>query len=299
MDEIRAVRRESDTGLSAPLELADGYDYADIRSDSGLLRLDDDFLKYLGARDADLKFRLREWRSGLGDGSLPAQSTLRLTIARHFEGFVARLFGIEAEALAAQTRSHDVIMAFKKEFVLRRARRYRGEEGLEFGELKAWLKTVLANEGFATKDQEWVTARLGMDWLLGETRRAEEIARLTRLCALCLAEPDAADLVSGWQSFRLPQRIDPSRLVPLNRVMTKDRLLVQGAPDSALCRRDGFHLTDTRMDVRGASRGALLPLLSRSRGGLLFQGLPREKGGSRRRIQGRRLRRRPGRLSVG
>ncbi|AWP22097.1 pyridine nucleotide-disulfide oxidoreductase [Acidiferrobacter sp. SPIII_3] len=281
MDEIRAVRRESDTGLSAPLELADGYDYADIRSDSGLLRLDDDFLKYLGARDADLKSRLREWRSGLGDWSLPVQSTLRLAIARHFEGFVARLFGIEAEveALAAQTRSHDVIMAFKKEFVLRRARRYRGEEGLEFGELKAWLKTVLAKEGFATKDQEWATARLGMGWLVDETRWAEEIARLTRLCALCLTEPDAADMVSGWQSFRLPQHIDPSRLVPLNHVMTNDGLLVQRAPDSTLRRRDGFHLTDTRMDARAVQAEVHYCLYCHDHeGDFCSKGFPEKKG---------------------
>jgi hypothetical protein len=123
-----------------------GLRYRDLFEAPGLQSLDQRFLEYLGVRDAPLHQRLLDYRDS--GGGIPALETSRLLLdaAPHLEGFVAEVFGIE-EALRVSreaTLSHDPVLAFKKEFVLRRARRYRSTGDADFAALNAWLWEQLA-----------------------------------------------------------------------------------------------------------------------------------------------------------
>ncbi len=273
--------KEVDRGAGPLLRLAGGYEYQDLFSDRGLARLDDDFLSYLEGHDAALRPRLCDWRRGRGVLSGQALSALLLPVARHLEAFVARLFDITcaADLLRERTASHDVVMAFKKEFVQRRARRHQGGYASSFAELEVWLGEEARKAGLPSVDREWATARLGMDWLADEARFPEEVGRLTQWCAWILTNPDARRSVADWSSFRLPQRVDPARLVPLDRVAWKGVGEVHGVPEAQGRRRDGFSLTDTRMAARAVQSEAHYCLYCHDHDGdFCSKGFPEKKG---------------------
>ncbi|WP_215861768.1 hypothetical protein, partial [Acidithiobacillus ferriphilus] len=97
------------------------FSYSELFTAAGLLRLDADFLRQLSTQDGGLATSLRAYRDGKQQPlSGQAQSEFLLCLAPHLERFIARLFCVEPEVaeLQARTRSHDVVMDFKKHFVL-------------------------------------------------------------------------------------------------------------------------------------------------------------------------------------
>lgn len=224
-----------------PVKLA-GFTYCDLRDVSGLRRLDDAFLLALEQRDPALRAQLLDYRSCNGTWTPLEVSTLLLAAAPYLEDFIARLFGLNHELAASQaaTLFHDPVMAFKEEFVARRARRVRGG-GEDFAALDAWLRSQLPPD----TDRELAVARFGMALLQTETQNAEAIERLTHWCAAALRDPQAHG-VATWISFKLPHRLDHAKLVPLQRA---DDIRAQ-APAERLRRRDGFTLTDPRGSAR-------------------------------------------------
>ncbi|QFX94569.1 FAD-dependent oxidoreductase [Acidithiobacillus thiooxidans] len=257
-----------------------GFEYKELFTDEGIARLDQEFLDSLNKADSSLAEALHDYRA---QGLLPAskaQSEFLLRLAPHVEQFITRLFALEKEVseLHTQTRSHDVVMEFKKHFVLRRARRYRGEFPETFADLDQWLDSQIRQRAWPDTDREWAISRLGEDWLKDENTHAEEIQRLTQWCALILQDPQAALAVTGWSSFRLPQRVDHEALVPLKKL---DQ--VPGtpfvAPDGTLRRRDSFHLTDLRMDPRSVQSEVHYCLYCHDHDGdFCSRGFPEKKG---------------------
>ncbi len=257
-----------------------GFEYKELFTDEGLSRLDREFLQGLKQTDSALENALQDYRTR---GLVPVskeQSEFLLRLAPHLEKFIARLFVLETEVaeLQTQTRSHDVVMDFKKHFVLRRARRYRSEFPETFADLDQWLDGQIQQRALPAADREWAIARLGEQWLQDETAHAPEILRLTRWCALILQDPQAALAVSGWSSFRLPQRVDHEALVPLKKL---DQLPGSPyvAPDGTLRRRDSFHLTDLRMDSRSVQSEVHYCLYCHDHDGdFCSRGFPEKKG---------------------
>jgi hypothetical protein len=92
--------------------------FADLYEREGLLRIDAAFLGFL---DADLRARVTEARNHPPSGK--AESDLLVALAPHVEDFLARLFGIEAEALALAERHNELapLYSVKRLFVQRRA----------------------------------------------------------------------------------------------------------------------------------------------------------------------------------
>ena len=167
-----------------------GFEYKELFTDEGIARLDQEFLDSLNKADSSLAEALHDYRA---QGLLPAskaQSEFLLRLAPHVEQFITRLFALEKEVseLHTQTRSHDVVMEFKKHFVLRRARRYRGEFPETFADLDQWLDSQIRQRAWPDTDREWAISRLGEDWLKDENTHAEEIQRLTQWCALILQD---------------------------------------------------------------------------------------------------------------
>ncbi|MBU2830412.1 pyridine nucleotide-disulfide oxidoreductase, partial [Acidithiobacillus ferriphilus] len=113
------------------------FEYKELFTAEGLVRLDGEFLRSLAEKDKTLAENLQIYRAAGAQPADKAQSEFLLCLAPHLERFIARLFCVEPEVaeLQARTRSHDVVMDFKKHFVLRRARRYRGEFSESFADL--------------------------------------------------------------------------------------------------------------------------------------------------------------------
>ena len=143
------------------------FEYKELFTSEGLVRLDGEFLRILAEKDQTLVEGLQIYRAAGARPADKAQSEFLLRLAPHLEQFVAQLFhlGSEVAALQARTRSHDVVMAFKKHFVLRRARRYRGEFPESFADLDQWLDSEIRQRGWPLEDREWAIARLGEAWL--------------------------------------------------------------------------------------------------------------------------------------
>ena len=104
------------------LNLADGFRFEDLYCRDGLLRLDALFLASL---DEALRADLDAARAAPDALEPKAESALVLALAPKLEGFLARLFGVEAEAAALSERHTALAPVYrcKRLFVQRRAAR--------------------------------------------------------------------------------------------------------------------------------------------------------------------------------
>ena len=263
-----------------------GFTFAELRTQAGLERLDRLFLERLRAHDVKCHDALLACRHQ--GGGLPAVETSELLLAAAplLDELVAEVFGIQKEMEAArqQTLAHDPVFQFKKEFVLKRARRRlnKKEEIEDFAELDTWLAQALKQAGHddvqgstsATKDtsagmreveqrkerlpgtsgaagtdRELAVARLGQQLLRDETANADAVERLTRWCVRALTAPEGRRAVHGWAGFQMPQPREYHKLVPIVPLPNDPAGRVQGPPEH-FSRRDGFGLTDKRFDAR-------------------------------------------------
>src|SRR5688572_28325369 len=100
-----------------------GFDilFNDLYEREGLLRVDRAFLDFLGEADARLRDKLIASRKNTPGGK--EESDLLVALAPHVEDFLARLFGIEAEARALAARHNELapLYSVKRLFVQRRA----------------------------------------------------------------------------------------------------------------------------------------------------------------------------------
>jgi NADPH-dependent glutamate synthase beta subunit-like oxidoreductase/NAD(P)H-flavin reductase len=255
----------------------EGLSFADLFEVSGLERLDMRFLDRLAQRQPDLRQSLLDYRSAPKPLPPLETSELLLAVARHLEDFIADLFGIAPDLAASReaTLSHDPVMAFKKEFVLRRARRYRKPISRSFAELDGWLAEALADAGIEIRDSELAIARFALGLVADEQANLDPIDMLTQWCVLALNEPEGQAKVRGWTSFKLPQKVDHARLVPLVR---KDPDRMQADP-SQLRQRDGFRLTDPRMSARAVQGEVQYCIYCHDHDGdFCSKGFPEKKG---------------------
>src|SRR5258708_35217486 len=80
------------------MHLGFGISFSDLYEREGLIRVDRAFLGFLEEADKLLRDRLVSSRANPPEKK--AESDLLIALAPHFEDFIARLFGIEAEAAA-------------------------------------------------------------------------------------------------------------------------------------------------------------------------------------------------------
>ena len=229
-----------------------GLDFADLFRPEGIGALDAAFRTALALEDSTVPGQLDQYRASNGALSPVQLSEFLLALAVPLENFIAELFSIEnaVAALCASTLAHDPVWHFKKYFVLRRARRrlMKRDVSESFADLDARLSEHLASRGEASSDRELATARWGQELLQDEAAHAEQIEMLTRWTILALSDPLGQAAVAHWPSFKLPQGLDPTHLLPYQE-LRHDAIRV-AAPPQVLRRRDGFQLTDTRMSAR-------------------------------------------------
>src|SRR5277367_6379004 len=143
---------------AVPGGLGFGFSFAELAEREGLVRLDRLFLEGLGAEDAALHARLMAARAAPDALAVKDESELVVALGPHLDGFVAALFGIEAETLAL-----DPIHACKRLFVQRQAvKKYPDPAGFDGVALRAALEAVigraLTEAVFAERVTAWEAA---------------------------------------------------------------------------------------------------------------------------------------------
>ncbi|MGA8192562.1 MAG: pyridine nucleotide-disulfide oxidoreductase, partial [Acetobacteraceae bacterium] len=148
-----------------PHTLGFGFGFADLASRDGLVLLDRAFLRQLATEDATLHARLLAARAAPDTLAAKDESDLVVALGPHLDGFVAALFGIEAEtlALARETHTLDPIHACKRLFVQRQAvKKYPDPSGFDGDTLRAELEARfgegLTEAAFADHVTEWEQA---------------------------------------------------------------------------------------------------------------------------------------------
>lgn len=230
------------------------FAFADLFQAEGLLRLDQQFLKNLANDSPGLHNDLLAYREESKKFTLVEISELLIACSKILEEFLIQLFGIEnaADAIRAKTLSENPISAFKKSFVLRRAKKLiiKSSTLPSFEHLNKWLNEELQQAPIQTEDKELSIALLSNHYLAHADKYSDQIEKLTEWCTQALATIEGQAYVKGWTSFRLPQRTEYHNLVPTHSI--DDKLERLAYADTHLRFRDGFKLTDPRMTVREA-----------------------------------------------
>ncbi len=239
---------------TAPLGIS-GYTFADLHDPERLASLYDRFCEEVEHADPAL---WREWDAYRRDPDATrpevALSNLLIAMAPHVSGFLTRLFdvGRSKQAIADSTHAQDSLFRFKVDFVRRRVLPLvkGGAHIATSSEDDAILETMLAEgpdgNGRRMQDRELSIAEVGCALLDREKTDAVGAAAamdvLKRWCAARVHDP----AYRGWVIFRFPETLDYWHLVE-TQLNSQNNIL---GPDSRLRRRDGFKLTDARMNPR-------------------------------------------------
>jgi NADPH-dependent glutamate synthase beta subunit-like oxidoreductase/NAD(P)H-flavin reductase len=245
------------TPTSAAASGIPGFDYADLFSPTRLRDLFELWQQRLADADLALHARYVTWRAGAR--LAPAEhSQLLLDVAPHVSRFLGQLFGCtaEQEAMRARTEATRVVTRFKDEFVKRRALK-RTVAAAEQPQAIARGRAVLERLGVAAMqhDDEERVARTVCHLLDHEAQLKkrpvddpELVAARDDLAVLAdwvVARRAALD--GAWIAYHLPHPVDYANLVQLRRPDEKLPELMVG-PEESRRDRDGFKLTDRRMD---------------------------------------------------
>ena len=239
-----AVGATSASRTDAP-RLGFDFSFADLAHRDGLVRLDKQFLGFLASQDAALHERLLTARATADSMPLRDESDLIVALGPHLDGFVAELFAIQAEtaALLDQTLALDPIHACKRLFVQRQAvKKYSDPSGFDSAALRAALEAriggPLTEIGFAKL-------------VAGSEDQPEALDEALRYAAWATLTPEGKDYHRGGTLFRVPHRVDPQHLVPVETI-ERDGVTMLRLPEHDWRHREGFALTDNGMNTQQA-----------------------------------------------
>jgi len=224
-----------------------GFTFQNLAERDGLMRLDQTFLRCLEAAEPALHLRLLAARAA--PDALPAkdESALIIDLGPHLDAFVGELFGTEAEleTLLAETLALDPVHNCKRLFVQRQAvKKYPDPSAFDGPALRLALEArfgrALTEAVFATSVAAW-EADNATD-ALDDALRYASWATLT---------PAGRAAHRADTMFRVPQRVDPMHLVPVETIV-RDGVTMLRLPEHDWRHRDGFALTDHGMSTQGA-----------------------------------------------
>jgi NADPH-dependent glutamate synthase beta subunit-like oxidoreductase/NAD(P)H-flavin reductase len=232
-----------------------GFRFADLNRVRRLAALDKVFRDELRAKDAALADEYEAYRAARGAGYDPlTASNILLKVAPYVGPFVARLFKIEPEydALIRRTLDEARVFEWKKRVLDKRVLKphAKPEEmaACEVGAVEAAYRDVVARRvGETWKiDPERELAETG----LASTDAPEDLAAVVAWARALAFHPALKARAKGWASFKVPETTDYQNLV---RLETDPKLAGRFfGPEDTRRRRDGFKLTDSRMDSRQA-----------------------------------------------
>jgi NADPH-dependent glutamate synthase beta subunit-like oxidoreductase/NAD(P)H-flavin reductase len=217
------------------VKLGFGLRFNDLYERDGLLRVDEAFLGFLSEADRALSEKLQAARQATL--SSKDESELLVALAPHVEDFLARLFGIEAEAQALAARHNELapLYAVKRQFVQRRAMHKAKPE-----ELRDYRPAGI-------RDELEFARQVGA-WLKDEAAHGAELHEAQRYAAWALLTPEGKAAHRRGVLFKAPRKLDFMRLVPVH---TENAGYTRNSLDE-LRHREGFGLTDAGTDLTGA-----------------------------------------------
>ena len=261
----------------------DGFAYADLYDPPALARLSGVFDGFLAGEAPALAASFKAYHACAGEGMTPEDISAVLTDTAPYLGrFVAVLFGIERawDAQRDVMRDEDqIIFRYRTEVLAGVAKRYKGVDvaGFDWPTLVARvavLRDVVRTGARLPDDAEYLSARAGLvaagllpppaDLRAGLGRQAAlfpelsgDDAALLKACDETMTQwahalkVDAArdPLTAQWVLLKEPARTDFDHLVH-HRVNAREGFNTWMAPLHDMRRRDGFKLTDRRMDRR-------------------------------------------------
>jgi NADPH-dependent glutamate synthase beta subunit-like oxidoreductase/NAD(P)H-flavin reductase len=264
------------------LKLAYGLAFEDLYSTEGLVKVDGNFVEYLGAKDKDLAGRLAAARKAPDDMDNKAVSELMLALAPHLDTFCGDLFGIQKElaALKDEYNALDGFFEAKRTWVPKKAMRaYKADEaeGFDGPALEAELAKLLGGEfeqiAFANKVTEWQE---------DAEANADNLDLAMRYAAWATRTEAGKAHAEDMTLFTRPGKMNFDYLVPFSEgewagVATKE--IPEG---KGYYPREGFHLTDKGMDTFGALDEINYCTLCHERDkDSCRSGLPDKKGGKK------------------
>jgi NADPH-dependent glutamate synthase beta subunit-like oxidoreductase/NAD(P)H-flavin reductase len=204
------------------MQLGFGIRFNDLYEREGLLRVDAAFLGFLDEADAALREKLVLARKAAPPGK--GESDLLVALAPHVEDFLARLFGIEAEARALAERHNELapLYSVKRLFVQRRALHK--------------VKPEDAKPGAFHFTTELDFARQVTEWLKDEKSNGPQLEAAARYAAWAALTPEGKEKHRRGVLFKAPRKLDYMKLIP----------------HTELRHREGFALTDPGTDLVGA-----------------------------------------------
>ena len=219
-----------------------GLSFQDLQSREGLVEVDTLYQQIL---PEEVLQTFLQWRRGETSFTAIEESEFQIKLGEYLNTFIAKLFGLENEtdALIERANRYNRLMQFKEQFIQRGAKRYRQAIEGTFAEHHAAL---LEKVGAEDSDPELEAKIANYALSLDAEENAADIEAIHQWGSL--AEKDEAGIarVENWITFKFPARLDFDNLVATEETTFQGIPVKVGA--NPLRQRDGFDLTDARMD---------------------------------------------------
>jgi len=252
MDTVPLAAEELQLGVA-------GFSYSDLYEPDRLRALHQRFDDEVRSEAPEFWARWDAYRRAPDEPRPPAAlSALLVEMGARVGRFVGRLFGVEAElsAIREETRRQDPLFRFKVDFLRRRVLPAMKDAEVCSPEDLDTVARLIAREGHAD-DAELAAALAGCRLLdreaavkAGGGDEAAAVARdldaFKRWAAWLMTHPSCPD----WSVLRFPRTLDPFGLVEVEHPDPGLPEALAG-PGERRRLRDGFGLTDPRMDGRG------------------------------------------------
>ncbi len=260
--ERSAAERDFDLGVP-------GFGFQDLYDIGRLPDLALAFDDYLRVSDPQAMVELERYRRHHERMKPTEVSEVLISVAPWLSRFLGKLFHVEKdlEEIARRTASEEPVLRFCREFVRRRVARKYGPSKKRYpslsghsvswpgdlaGLMVAWdPEKALAEHVCSLMDREAglrsadPVDRAALEEIQQKLDEAEEYTA----ALLGDAERGPSSRYHRWASLRLPMPVDPERLVQVIRPRRDLPTLAMG-PVEHRRRRDGFKLTDPRMNPR-------------------------------------------------
>lgn len=236
----------------------EGFEYQDLYNPHKLKELTDIFYNKLRNDDPELYSRFADYANSKGVGTSPeATSEILVKTAPHLSKFITDMFYLQDEHGKQKSivESENVVFAFKRDFVQRRAlKKHKSHEHIDTRTLENEIKNLRENiykQEFDNFDAELATARISMRLLSNEGNlNDEEKKHLEALEAwVALHHHKHFAETKDWVSLKTPHHINYEHLVHTQKPTELAHSAFAGV-EATLRLRDGFALTDERYNVR-------------------------------------------------
>ena len=235
----------------AKLSPSFGFSFHDLYDGKRLADLDQVFLDDLHQADAALHARLLEARSAPENLTRKLASELMIAVSPYLEDFIAELFGIGTELRELQARHNALAPLFsvKRRFVFKKAASGMNAEKaqvIDGPRLATQLEALF--DGPLTED---TFVRSVDKWLDNEPAHAQQLELAAQYAAWAAFSPAGRAKHHRDVLFKLPQKLDPIHLIPVETTPVAEATAFQLHP-SHWRQREAFELTDPGTNLRGA-----------------------------------------------